>query len=141
MKINPELLPTRQVATASFDGFKTNLPNGIISMGYVISNSSNLTLSGGGIRIGKGIKTILVSGNLFFQSSANNGYVWTGIYVNSTLISVSISNPTSYFASTSHSPKIANVNEGDIVTLRGLEAKNGTIRDNGNTYITVEVIE
>lgn len=141
MKINPELLPTRQVATAYRNGGYTNLPNGNIPMTNIITNGSDLTLYNGGIRIGKGIKTVLASGQLFFQASANNVYVWTALKLNSATVSISLTNPSTYFTSTCHSPRILEVNEGDVIYIAGLEAKNGTVRDSGNTYITVEVIE
>lgn len=131
------------VATASLNTQITSgLPNGKISMDSISSNTDKLTLSNGGIKIGSGISKVLVSGQLFFQASANNAYVWTAIKNGSTEVSIALTNASSYFTSTVHAPILISVSENDVITLNGLEAKTGTIRgDKKNTYITVQVIE
>lgn len=130
----------RKVATAYLT---SNLDSytGKISLTAINSNSNNLTLSNGGIKIGKGISCILVSGNVFVQAEKNDSYLWTSIRCNSTEISISIDNYNTYYASTTHSPKVVNVQEGDIIYLWQISQAPGKLRSNQNTYLTVEVVE
>ena len=57
------------------------------------------------------------------------------------MINVAIDSYNTYFASTSHSPKLVEVSEGDIIKLFKIDNSTGTIRAGANTYLTVEVIE
>ena len=114
---------------------------GKITLNQFNSNSEDLTLSSGGIKIGKGIEKILVSGNVFVQAQKNDSYLWTSIRCNSTEVSLAIDNYNTYYASTSHSPKLVSVKEGDIIYLWQISQAPGQIRSGYNTYLTVEVIE
>lgn len=132
----------RQVATAYLDNGAPDIKNVKIPLSGIITNSDKLTLSNNGIKIGAGISKILVSGNVFLQSSSNTSYLWTSIRKNTTEISIAIDNYNTYFASTSHSPKLVDVKEGDIIYLWKIDDTGGTLRGaNKNTYLTVEVIE
>lgn len=132
----------RQVATAYLDNGAPDIKNVKIPLSGIITNSDKLTLSNNGIKIGAGISKILVSGNVFLQSSSNTSYLWTSIRKNTTEISIAIDNYNTYFASTSHSPKLVDVKEGDIIYLWKIDDAGGTLRGaNKNTYLTVEVIE
>lgn len=133
----------REVATAYLSSEVTNIQETWIPLNSIDSNSNNLTLSNNGIRIGAGISKILVSGNVFYLSNTNNSYLWTSIR-NQTAnkeLSIAIDNYNTYFASTSHSPKLVEVSEGDIIKLFKIDNSTGTIRAGANTYLTVEVIE
>lgn len=144
MKINKNLLPDREVASTYFTSNINGLPNGIIKFTGINSTSDRLTLtSDGGIRIGHDIHHILVSGNLFFNFvGGTQNYVWTQITNGSGEISTAISPWTSVlYTSTAHSVKLATVSEGDVIYLKGLEAKIGWIRGYGCTYLTVEVVD
>ncbi len=132
----------RQVATAYLDNGAPDIKNAKIPLSGIITNSDKLTLSNNGLKIGAGISKILVSGNVFLQSSSNTSYLWTSIRKNTTEISIAIDNYNTYFASTSHSPKLVDVQEGDIIYLWKIDDSGGTLRGaNKNTYLTVEVIE
>lgn len=132
----------RQVATAYLENGAPDIKNVKIPLSGIITNSDKLTLSNNGIKIGVGISKILVSGNVFLQSSSNTSYLWTSIRKNTTEISIAIDNYNTYFASTSHSPKLVDVQEGDIIYLWKIDDAGGTLRGaNKNTYLTVEVIE
>lgn len=130
----------RQVASA---WMSSNIDSyaGKITLNQINSNSEDLTLSNGGIKIGKSIKQILVSGNVFVQAQKNDSYLWTSIRCNSTEVSLAIDNYNIYYASTSHSPKLVSVKEGDIIYLWQISQAPGQIRSGYNTYLTVEVIE
>lgn len=130
----------RQVASA---WMTSNIGSyaGKITLNQINSNSEDLTLSNGGIKIGKSIKQILVSGNVFVQAQKNDSYLWTSIRCNSTEVSLAIDNYNTYYASTSHSPKLVSVKEGDIIYLWQISQAPGQIRSGYNTYLTVEVIE
>ena len=132
----------RQVATAYLEDGAPDIKNVKVPLSGIITNSDKLTLSNNGIKIGAGISKILVSGNVFLQSSSNTSYLWTSIRKNTTEISIAIDNYNTYFASTSHSPKLVDVKEGDIIYLWKIDDAGGTLRGaNKNTYLTVEVIE
>ena len=132
----------RQAATAYLDNGAPDIKNAKIPLSGIITNSDKLTLSNNGLKIGAGISKILVSGNVFLQSSSNTSYLWTSIRKNTTEISIAIDNYNTYFASTSHSPKLVEVQEGDIIYLWKIDDAGGTLRGgNKNTYLTVEVIE
>lgn len=132
----------RQAATAYLENGAPDIKNTKIPLSGIITNSDKLTLSNNGIKIGAGISKILVSGNVFLQSSSNTSYLRTSIRKNTTEISIAIDNYNTYFASTSHSPKLVDVQEGDIIYLWKIDDAGGTLRGaNKNTYLTVEVIE
>lgn len=132
----------RKVATAYLDNGAPDIKNAKIPLSGIITNSDKLTLSNNGIKIGAGISKILVSGNVFLQSSSTTSYLWTSIRKNTTEISLAIDNYNTYFASTSHSPKLVDVQEGDIIYLWKIDDSGGTLRGaNKNTYLTVEVVE
>lgn len=138
----------RQIATARFTGDKTSLSGGVMTFDLFKGTSSNLTLSGGGIRIGKGISKVLVSGNVFFQwTSANQNYIYMEIrkVSNGTPYDVSIAiqpQPFNYaYTSLSFSPYLEEVQEGDVFYIVSLEGKTGTYRGYQNTWLTVEVVE
>nr|DAX05589.1 MAG TPA: protein of unknown function DUF859 [Bacteriophage sp.] len=135
----------RQVATAYLLNAANNIKNAYIPLDKIISNTDKLTLSGNGIKIGKGISKVLVSGNVFLAASANNSYLWTAIRkITSNGYSdggIAIDNYNTYFASTCHAPHILEVVEGDLIKIFKIDDANGTIRNGANTYLTVEVIE
>lgn len=144
MKINKNLLPDREVASTWFGADINGLPNGIVRFTNINSNSNRLTLtSDGGVRIGANVNHVLVSANLFFNFvGSTQNYVWTRISNGTGEISTAISPWTSaMYTSTSHSTKLANVQEGDVIYLRGLESKIGWIRGYGSTWLTVEIID
>lgn len=130
----------RQVASAWMTS-NIDSNTGKITLNQINSNSEDLTLSSGGIKIGKSIKKILVSGNVFVQAQKNDSYLWTSIRCNSTEVSLAIDNYNTYYASTSHPPKLVSVKEGDIIYLWQISQAPGQIRSGYNTYLTVEVIE
>ena len=120
----------------------TNLPNGIITMTDTISSTNKLTLSNGGIKIGKGVSKVLVSGQVFMQSSQTGNYLYAAISQNNSYnLAIALSNLNTQFGTATMAPKLAVVSEGDIIYLRGLEARTGTVRGGSNTYLTVQVVE
>lgn len=112
-----------------------------IPFDQLVSNTELLTLQNGGIRIGKGIKYVSVSGQCFLASGTNNSYLWTNIKVNTQEVSIAIDNYNTYFASTTHSPRIVEVKEGDVIFLHRLDNTGGTVRGFGNTYLSVTILE
>jgi hypothetical protein len=132
----------RQIATAYLTSEISAPSNAKITFQGIRSTTDKLTLSNGGIRIGAGVSKVLVNGNVFLAANANNSYLWTQIRKSDgTEISVAIDNYNTYFASTSHSPRLAEVSEGMIIYLNKMDNAGGTIRAYGNTYMTVEIIE
>lgn len=144
MKINPVLIPSCKAASAYLSAAINGLPNGIIKFTGINSNTTSLTLtSDGGIKIGKGINHVIVSAGIFFQFSGATNYLYTRLTKGTSEISTVISpySSASSYASNIHSSKMIPVAENDVIYLRGLEAKNGTIRAYGNTWLTVQVLD
>ena len=135
----------RQVATAYLSSEVSNIKNTWIPFNSIISNTDKLTLLNNGIRIGKGISKVIVSGNVFLAASSNNSYLWTvtkKVSSNGSWdIGIAIDNYNTYFASTCHAPHIIDVVEGDVIKILKIDDASGTIRKDANTYLTVEVIE
>lgn len=136
-------LKERKVATASISGNISYSANSKIAFDQLKTSTDKLTLSSGGIRIGKGITQILVSAQAFANPTNNTtGYFWTAIKQNSTAVSISIDNPSSWFTTNNHSPVLLNVTEGDIIYLYDVgSTSTGNIRGGANTYLTIEVIK
>lgn len=136
-------LKERKVATAFISNNISYSANSKIAFDQLRTSTDKLTLSSGGIRIGKGITQILVSAQAFSNPSNNNtGYFWTVIKQNSTTVSTSISNPSTWFTTANHSPVLLDVTEGDIIYLYDTgSTSTGTIRGGTNTYLTIEVIK
>lgn len=105
------------------------------------TTTDKLTLSNNGIRIGAGISQVLVSANVFANAKNETGYTWTYIKKNNGNVSIALVNNRGFFASTSHSPRLLDVQEGDIITLYKQDDSESTVRTYANTYLTVEVVE
>lgn len=136
-------LKERKVATAFISGNISYSANSKIAFDQLKTSTDKLTLSSGGIRIGKGITQILVSAQAFASPTNNTtGYFWTAIKQNSTAVSISTDNPSSWFTTNNHSPVLLNVTEGDIIYLYDVgSTSTGNIRGGANTYLTIEVIK
>lgn len=131
----------RKVATAVL-ATETTMNDGVIPLDSISSTTSLLTLSNNGIRIGAGISKILISANAFFNVQGdNNTYSWTQIRQNDSGVSTAITTNINWFSSTVHSPRMINVQEGDIINLYKLSNETTIIRTESNTYLTVEVVE
>ena len=145
LQVGGQNILKRKVATAYLANEVSGIKNTWIPFNAILSNTDKLSLSNNGIKIGKGISNVLVSGNVFLAANSNNSYLWTAtkkIASNGNYdIGIAIDNYNTYFASTSHSPHIIDVKEGDIIKILKIDDNDGTIRANANTYLTVEVME
>lgn len=145
LQVAGENIQKKKVATAYLSSEVSNIKNTWIPFNSIISNTDKLTLLNNGIRIGKGISKVIVSGNVFLAASSNNSYLWTvtkKVSSNGSWdIGVAIDNYNTYFASTCHAPHIIDVVEGDVIKILKIDDASGTIRKDANTYLTVEVIE
>lgn len=144
MKINDKLI-NRQVATAYLSTTINNAGQQYLQMNRINSNSNNLTLSEGGILIGSGISKVKISGNVFGVSNNNGSYLWCYIRKKrgSTITneSIAIDNTNTLFGSCSFSPRLIDVQEGDLIRLYKEDGNSTTIRADANTWLTVEVIK
>lgn len=146
MQINPVLIPSCKAATATITSEKTNMGSGNIQLNSIDSNTNQLSLSNNGIKIGKGIHTILVSGGVFGYgiSTSTNPYLWTSIDKNNTnnQISISLAAQSQGYASTIHAPRKVSVKEGDIIYLHKIVANPAcNLRAGANTWLTVQVLD
>lgn len=134
-----------EIATAYLSSNIDNAGQQYLQMTQINSNSDRLTLSNGGILIGAGISKIKISGNVFGVSNNNSGYLWCYIRKNrgstTTNVSIAIDNTNTLFGSVSFSPKLIDVQEGDLIILYKEDGSTTSIRSAGNTWLTVEVVE
>ena len=142
MQINPKLIK-RKIATIYLSSNVSNVGANKIPFNSIKSNSDELTLYNNGIKIGKNINKVLISGNVFLVKNRST-YLWTKIFLNSDVsnneMSVALDNTDSGFASTSHSPRLIDVEEDDVVYMRKIDDDTGELRGKSNTYLTVEVV-
>ena len=133
-----------EIATLSLS-YETSVSEGYIPLSDINSNTTRLTYSNNGIKIGSGISKIKVSANVFGASTNNGSYLWTQIERvrgnTKTAISIAIDNTSTYFGSTSHTPALCDVQENDIIKVYKIDSNSTTIRTLANTYLTVEVVE
>lgn len=120
----------------------------MMNLSSLLGNTSDglLTQSGGGIKIGAGISSIMVSASLFtYASAVGNGYVWASICRvrgsdwTEHAVALSVTNSGVGYTSVNIPPLLLSVQEGDIIKLRKLNAESMQIRGLGNTWLTVEV--
>lgn len=134
--------PTPRIATASLSANIT-LTNVDVPLDTIESTTDSLTLQSNGIRIGAGISKVKVSGNMFcYSASTSVTYSWTYITKNGIDVSIAIASASGRYCSTSHSPRLISVQEGDIIKLhKQASTQSDSIRGTSNTWLTVEVVE
>jgi microcystin-dependent protein len=132
---------SKKVATANLSNAVT-MTIGKISLNVINTSTSLLTLSDGGIKIGKGISKILINANVFGNAKGSNtSYLWIYIKKNQETIAIALNNPTSWYVSTALSSKLIDVAEGDVIWLYKQDDVSTEIRSGANTWLTVEVVE
>lgn len=120
-----------------------------LTLSTLRSDTSNgyLTQSSGGVRIGAGVKQVLVSANIFAYSNSNpNGYFWNKIVRKRGSASYEVATGLAgvtegRYVSCTITPIPIDVQEGDVIKLCKLNTETTKIRGGGNTYLTVQIIE
>lgn len=104
------------------------------------STGTQLTQSGGGIKVGSGVSKVRVSATVFYNNTASKSYGWYDLRVNGTAVGYEcIANIYSNsFCTGTLAPVILSVSNGDVITLYNKEA--GTAIRSNSTYMTVEVV-
>ena len=104
------------------------------------STGTQLTQSGGGIRVGSGVSKVRVSASVFYNNAASKSYGWYDLRVNGSAVGYEcIANIYSNsFCTGTLAPIILSVSNGDVITLYNKEA--GTAIRANSTYLTVEVV-
>lgn len=104
------------------------------------STGTQLTQSGGGIKVGSGVSKVRVSATVFYNNAASKSYGWFELRVNGSAIGYEcIANVYSNsFCTGTLAPIILSVSNGDVITLYNKEA--GTAIRSNSTYMTVEVV-
>ena len=137
-----------QFCHATSTGTQTPISNYYVTLGQFDRKVGNFTFENGGVKIGSGIHTIQVSGNVFIDGWGGGNtadYVWGKIYKNNDVISTTINSTNSSYISTPIPSVVIPVSEGDIIKLMADNSNNNTsnttIRNGGsNTYIDILVI-
>ena len=138
---SPEVITKREIATAVLSQ-EVTMTTGTIPLDLIENTTTNrLTLSNNGIRIGSGVHNVLVSANVFANAQNETGYTWTYIKRNNSVASIALVNNRGFFASTAHTPRLLDVQEGDIITIYKQDDSQSLIRTYANTYLTVEIID
>ena len=103
------------------------------------STGTQLTRSGGGIKVGSGVSKVRVSATVFYNTASKN-YGWYELRVNGSAVGYEcIANIYSNsFCTGTLAPIILSVSNGDVITLYNKEA--GTNIRKEATYMTVEVV-
>ena len=137
--------------TVMFPSGGTDISGANIINCTILSHDSSdgyLKQSGGGIAIGEGVSSVLVSASVFgwCQKIASTGYFWNRISrfrgTAETEICATITPlNASLYASTIFSPILIQVQAGDVLKLKKMNTENIRIRGLGNTYLTVQVAE
>ena len=94
------------------------------------------------VKIGKNVKKVLVSGACFIDTPNSNGYIWLSIKKNNNWVASNLTAETA-FKSSSIATRLIEVNEGDLIGIF-IDNTGGTpfnIRNDHNSYLTVEVVE
>ncbi len=113
--------------------------------GSTAQNSELIHTQFGVIRIGSGVKKVLVSGAAFARLTNAPEYLWCRIErVRGSSIfeaATSLSSSNNYFAAVSLAPILVDVQEGDEIGIVKLNMENDELRADRNTWLTVEVVE
>lgn len=135
--------------TVMFPSGGTDISGANIINCTILSHDSSdgyLKQSGGGIAIGEGVSSVLVSASVFgwCQKIASTGYFWNRISrfrgTAETEICATITPlNASLYASTIFSPILIQVQAGDVLKLKKMNTESVRIRGFGNTYLTVQV--
>lgn len=123
----------------SADIYQTSMATiGLSALGG--STGTQLTQSGGGIKVGSGVSKVRVSASVFYNNTASKSYGWYDLRVNGLAIGYEcIANIYSNsFCTGTLAPIILSVSNGDVITLYNKEA--GTAIRSNSTYLTVEVV-
>lgn len=108
-----------------------------------VAIGEKLQLVNGKIKIGKGIKRVLVSGTAFIDTPKSENYLWLFITKNDNNIASSLTAGGMVYKSSSITPRLIDVKEGDLIGML-IDTTAGTpynIRSEHSTYMTVQVVE
>ena len=121
-----------------------------ISLNNSVKIGNKLSISGGRIKIGKGVSLVKVSGNIFVENSVTHSYIWCfiNLYRNNTRVNyaTSILSAETYYTSLCITNNIFNVQEGDEIALFVNNPAYATAQPSvrgysSQTWVTVEVIQ
>lgn len=145
-----DFLKNTPVMSVCFNTGDTDISGAVdLTLNTLLQDTSNglLTQSSGGIQIGTGVKTVLISSSTFAWCSNNiNSYLWTHITrVRSGTTfeaAINIAGVTQQGYVSSVIPPISlDVQEGDIIKLGKKTSESIRVRGSRNTWLTVQVIE
>ena len=138
-----EQIPQKEYILATTTTASRTNPTKVV-FNSIFSYTGNFTLYDGGVVIPAGISKVRVSANVFLEDAQATGYSICAIYLSrngtetnqaQTLTPVS----SGFYASSIISPTIVDVEEGDILYIRGDNPSNSKVRINrANTWILVE---
>lgn len=142
-------LANKNIITAFMNGNQTiRYENELVNLDNSISVGKELIFNPNthNIKIGKGIRKIVVSANIFLESMASSDYVWCFIRKNDNNIASSIISTSKFFISASISSILIEVKENDIINLVLNDAKfnesTRVIRGGSfNTWLTIEAVD
>lgn len=138
-----EQIPQKEfiIATTTTDSRTNPLK---VEFNSIFSKTGDFTLNDGGIVIPAGISKVKVSANIFLEDPQYNGYTMTSIVhsrngteVNQGQTIIAIT--TGSYVSSTITPTIVEVEEGDVLYIKGENPSRAKIRINRpNTWILIE---
>src|SRR5574344_1363670 len=136
-KINPIY------ALVTISANQTLSSNYVIQLNQIASQfGGKFTLSNGAVVVGSGVKKIKASAGVFGQGLTTGDYLWAFVGKNGANQGGSILSSAGSYCSTSVSPTIFDVAQGDLITLMGDSPSGGTKRaGKENTWLLLEVVE
>lgn len=108
-----------------------------------VSIGEKLKLVNSKVKIGKGVKKILVSGVAFVDTPKSSDYLWLFIAKNGDYVASHLAAGGMVYKSASISTRLIEVKEGDLISMV-VNTTAGTpysIRSDHATYMTVQVVE
>lgn len=148
-KVAGNILNTRNVMTLyRSDRFSMNLSTSyqavVIPMSEYIRSGDRLTYSNNGIKIGKGVSKVLVSGSIGMWQSPASGEIGLQIYRNNTRVAMRFGNHSNEIFGIVVVPTLVDVVEGDLIEMRFSSGATGThnfLTDDKAVHLTVDVVE
>lgn len=136
-KTEPEYIIVRMNADATLNAAIT------IPFDNIAKNTSErLSLSNNAVVIGQGIKKVEVSGMVFGEDTNTSPlYLWTEIRQNNVEVQTSIADTSTNYGTTSFSPIILDVVQGDKISIYKLNNSTQKIRGTISSFLMVKVVE
>lgn len=132
----------KNIITASAEDNYTTTTTGVEKLTLIETAKigDKLEILDGGIKIGKGVKYIKATGQIFYSGGVNNGDV-LGLYIFKNRATIKLAQEKATGATVLVLPEyLIEVAEGDIIYLYARDSTNAGAMVNTHSFLTVEVV-